>query len=157
MYSIPKYLGLMGAAALGLSILGGCSSNSDEGMMTHGWTPGFEQRVNAIVRPSQSRLEVMLPDPAADEATVLRGWDTEKYTYPSGTVTSSPTYGANYEDRPEWLQNDYAYVFIEPGILLADIVAMPFWVTVEPVTTLVTNHGVHYPSSITVAPPLPRE
>ena len=41
MYSTPKYLGVMGAAALGLSLLVGCSSNSDEGMMTGGWTPGF--------------------------------------------------------------------------------------------------------------------
>ena len=99
----------------------------------------------------------MLPDPAVDEATVLRGWESAKYTYPSGAVATHPTYAANYEDRPDWLQNDYAYIFIEPAILFADVAALPLWVVIEPATTLVSNHGVYYPSSMTVAPPLPRE
>jgi len=161
MYSIPKYVGLLGASLLGLSILGGCATNSDEGMMTHGWTPGFERHVNAIVRPSQSRLEAVLPDPAADEATTLRGWGAEKYTYPSGAVATSPTYAANYEDRPTWMQNDYyndyVELFMQQAVLLADVAALPMWVMVEPVTTVVTNHGVHYPPSMTIAPPLPRD
>ena len=48
---------------IGLALLGGCSSER----MGQGWSPGFEQRVNAIVRPSQSRIEPVLPDPPPDK------------------------------------------------------------------------------------------
>jgi hypothetical protein len=155
MYSIRKSLGLLCASALGLSLVAGCSMG-DGDRMAHGWSPGFEQRVNAVVRPSQGRREAVLPDPAADDATRLRDWETDKYIYPSGAVVSGPTYGLNYEDRPRWLRNDYAYAAAQPGILLLDVIALPFWLVAEPPTTLVVNHGVQYPPSMTVAPPLPR-
>ena len=160
MYSIPDLHRVLGATLLSLAFIGGCSSMPDSPVpdsMRHGYSAAWEDRVNAAVRPSQARLEPVLPDPAPDVASTLRGWDTVVYRFPSGGVVAYPTYAANYEDRPAWLQNDYLYALVSPGILLADVAALPFWLVVEPPFTEVTYHGTRYPASMTVAPPLPNK
>ena len=163
MFGSIKHLFLGGIALLGLSVMSGCSyekypaMNPENYVMKHGWTPGFEQRVNKLVRPSQSRIDPVLADPLPDEATEVRNWNSSIYRYPNGAVVAYPTYNPNYEDRPRWLSNDAVYSAISPAILVADAVFMPFWVIVEPPTTEVTYHGPRYAPSMTVAPPLPRE
>ena len=144
---------------LALACMGGCSAMPDAAVpsrMRQGYTPGFEQRVDRMVRPSQHKTDAVLADAAPDQAAALRGWSQSTFTYPSGAVVAYPTWGVNYEDRPAWLQNDRAYAVISPGILIADVIAMPFWMIVEPGVTEVTYRGVRYPASTTVAPPLPR-
>jgi hypothetical protein len=128
MYSIPRHLSLLGAAVFGLPLVAGCVS-----------------------------FERVLPDPASDEATALRGWEPQKYIYPSGAVFSGPTYSAKYENRAGWLQNDYAYMVAQPAILVGDVATLPLWMMIEGPTSQFTYYGVHYPASMTVAPPLPRE
>ena len=160
MYSTPKLHRFFGASILGLAFIGGCTSMPDSfapEAMRHGYTPGFEQHVNRIARPSQGRLDPVLPDPAPDEASTLRGWAVQAYKYPSGAVVAFPTYAANFEDRPVWMQYDATYAAMSPGIMLADVGAMPFWMIVEPPATEVNYHGVQYAPSMTVAPPLPKQ
>ena len=162
MFGSVKKILLGGVALLGLSAFTGCSSqkypamNPDNWVMKHGWTPGFERRVNNAVRPSQSRLDPFLADPLPDEAASLRNWDGSVYHYPNGAVVAYPTYNPNYEDRPAWLSNDNLYSTLSPAILVADAVFLPFWILVEPPSTEVTYHGPRYAPSMTVAPPLPR-
>jgi hypothetical protein len=128
MYSIRRHLGLPGAAALGLSLVAGCVS-----------------------------FERVLPDPAPDEATVLRGWEPQTYIYPSGAVFSGPTYITHYENRTGRLRDDYAYMVAQPAIFLGDIATLPLKMMLEQPTSQFTDYGVHYPPSMTVAPPLPEE
>jgi hypothetical protein len=124
------------------------------------WNATYEQKFhedfNRRLRPSQYRLDPVLPDPPADEATMARGWDTDVYRYPNGSVLAYPTYTlVNYEDAPGWLQDDYVYAVTQPGIVIADIILMPLWLFVEPPWIDLQNHGARYAPSMTVAPPLP--
>ena len=159
--SVRKFL-LGSAAILGLSAFTGCSTsmqnhpamNPDNWVMKHGWTPGFEQRVNHIVRPSQERIDSVMRDPLPDEANGVRNWDTSVYHYPNGAVVAYPTYALNYEDRPAWLSNDYLYSALSPAMLVADAVLLPFGMLIEPPSTEVTYRGPRYAPSMTVAPPL---
>ena len=167
MYCFIRSIFLGGVSLLGLALLGGCSvsgnnvslnpdvMDSDLVVMKHGWTPGFERHVNAMVRPSQARFEPKLPDPAPDEASTMRNWQGAAYLYPSGSVVAFPTYNPNYEDRPAWLQNDNFYALLQPLVVVADVLAAPFWMLVEPPSTQVAYRGTRYGPSMTVAPPLP--
>src|SRR5437016_10720869 len=87
----------------------------------------MHQRFGAGVRPSQSRLDSVLSDPAPDEATAARGWDAQTLNYPHGGAIAGPTYNLNYEDRPRWLARDELYAAAQPGILLLDVALMPFY------------------------------
>jgi len=125
---IPRHFGLLGASVFGLSLVAGCVS-----------------------------FERVLPDPAPDEATVLRGWEPQKYIYPSGAVFGGSTYGTDYEDRPAFLRNDYAYMVAQPAIFLEDVATLPLWMMLSSPTSQFTHSGVSYPPSMTVAPLLPEE
>jgi hypothetical protein len=108
------------------------------------------------VRPGQARFDPMLPDPAPDAATAMRGWETKTFNYPHGGVIAGPTYNLNYEDRPRYLQNDQVFALSQTGILVIDILLMPYYMVMEPPLYPVTYRGLHYPPSTTAAPPLPR-
>jgi hypothetical protein len=115
----------------------------------------FHDPMSRHLRPSQYRLDPVLPDPPADEATMARDWERSGYVYPSGAVPAYPTYNLNYEDRPDWLANDYYYTLAQPGIVLVDVALLPVWLFAEPPWVDINYHGARYEPSMTVAPPLP--
>lgn len=117
----------------------------------------FHERFNRYVRPSQYRLDPVMADPAADEATTVRDWEASAYHYPNGATPAYPTYTLNYEDRPAWLGNDYCYAAGQPAVVMGDVALMPLWLFVEPPWIDITYHGAQYGPSMTVAPPLPAE
>jgi hypothetical protein len=124
------------------------------------WNATYEQKFhedyNRRLRPSQYRLDPVLPDPPPDAATTARAWDTNVYRYPNGSVSAYPTYTlVNYEDAPQWLEDDYVYAATQPGIVIADIIMLPVLLFVEPPWIDLQNHGARYAPSMTVAPPLP--
>src|SRR2546421_2377653 len=57
----------------------------------------FHEGFNRRVRPSQYRLDPVMADPPADEATAVRQWDTSVYRYPNGSVSANPTDTLDYE------------------------------------------------------------
>jgi hypothetical protein len=150
-YSTPKLTGVLFSVAIG-ALLVGCNSVPMQ-KVADKWDT-TRRNFNARVRPSQERIESVMVDPPADQATQLRGWDASTFLYPNGATLAYPTYGLNYEDRPKWLANDYYYSLASPAILLYDIVAMPVYMIMEPPTTAVAYHGVRQPPSMTLAPPL---
>lgn len=154
MYSTPKLTGVLFSVAMG-ALLVGCNSVPMQKVQDR-WD-NTRRAFNAKVRPSQERIESVMVDPPADQATQLRGWDASTFLYPNGATLAYPTYGLNYEDRPRWLSNDYVYSLASPAILLYDILAMPVYVIMEPPSTAVTYHGVRNPPTMTLAPPLQTE
>ena len=96
-----------------------------------------------------------MADPEPDEAASVRGWEPSVYAYPNGAVPAYPTYKINYEDRWEWLSNDYVYALVQPAAVITQaIMILPRMIVERPWEDVVYN-GVHYPPSRTVAPPLP--
>src|SRR4051812_27530592 len=95
-------------------VVGGCNSQPMQQVQNrmdnvrNGWV--------ARLRPSQNNIDSVMVDPPADEATQVRGWEQKTFVYPNGAVLAYPTYGMNYEDRPEWLANDYVFSLVAPAI-----------------------------------------
>ena len=123
--------------------VGTCSISGDS---------GFAEKV----RPAHARFDPVLPDPAPDAAATVRGWNRNTLNYPACGMIAGPTYNLNYEDRPRWLRNDELYAILQPGILVVDILLMPVYMAIEPPLAKATYRGIHYPPSMTVAPPSPR-
>ena len=146
----------LGALGLCLFLAGGCARMNQMHQNAANFQDRVHERFAAEVRPSHARFDAILPDPPMDAATTVRGWDRSTLNYPNGGVIAGPTYNLNYEDRPRWLQNDELYAMLQPGILAVDILLMPFYMVVEPPLAKARYRGLHYPPSMTVAPPAPR-
>ena len=151
MSSIPKIFPWL-TPILGLLLSSGCARVAER---FGNFQDHMHDRFSALARPSQTRLDPVLPDPAPDEAAAVRGWEPQTYNYPNGGMIAGPTYNLNYEDRPRWLANDEAYAGAQAGILAVNILLMPFYMVVEPPLYPVTYHGSRYGPSMTIAPPMP--
>ena len=140
---------LFAIAIAGLLIAGGCSSIHEARME---WREGYAHRM----RKSQYQLEPVMADPEPDEAATARAWDRTNYLYPNGAVSAYPTYKINYEDRWDWVSNDYVYSLMEPAAVITQaIMILPRMIVERPWEDVVYN-GVHYPPTMTAAPPLPQ-
>ena len=159
MSSIHSTLRRVTLSLAAVLLFGGCQSTHDHwesaGRTYDSWMAKPRAMINKDIRPSMSQTDPVMADPAPDAAALARGWEPISYDYPNGAVVAGPTYGLSYEDRPQWLQNDYIYALMQSPLLIGEACMMPFWMIIEPPFTRLEYHGARYVPSRTVAPPLP--
>src|SRR5882724_2794048 len=146
----------LGAALLAVLVVDGCQQTHDNwesaGRTYDSWMAKPRAQINKNIRPTMAQTDPVMADPAPDPAAIARGWEPVTYAYPNGATVAGPTYNVSYSDRPQWLKNDYAPSATQPLLIIAEAIAMPFWMIVEPPFTRLEYHGARFAPSRTVAP-----
>ncbi|HET6252180.1 MAG TPA: hypothetical protein VFE47_31125 [Tepidisphaeraceae bacterium] len=132
--------GLFGATAI---IAGGCSSTSS--------CPCFRERAPVVVKTPVPIAE----QPAADEATELRGWHKSIAFYESGATQAWPTRWY-YAPNPDYTTPEN--FVMDPMMFLAQTASLPVTMAKEPpFKQPVVYSGDVLPASYTAMPPYPPE